>query len=465
MSEYRFPADFLWGVAASAYQIEGAVAEGGRGPSVWDTFSHLPGRTARGETGDVAIDHYHRMEEDVDLIAGLGVDAYRFSIAWPRLLPRGAGEVNPTGVDFYRRLCERLLERGVTPLVTLYHWDLPQVLQDEGGWQDPRSVDWFAEYAAVAKESLADLVTLWTTLNEPWCAAFLGHGSGLFAPGVAQPGAAFVAAHHLMLAHHHAVRAMRDTSPRAEDRLGIVLNVIPARPARPEVAGDVEVAAIVDDIHNRLFLDTALLGTYPDSILALHRRFGVDERIDASALAAARADIDLLGVNYYNINRFEHRPGAPAPGEFPGADGAVPAPPPGDLTDMGWGVEPDGLVEVLRGIDADYPAVPIYVTENGAAYPDRVGADGAVDDPRRIAYLRAHIGAVAEALEAGVDVRGYFAWSAFDNFEWASGYRMRFGLIRVDYDTLARTVKASGHWYRDFIASQRRATQRTSRGG
>lgn len=455
MSEQRFPTDFLWGVAASAYQVEGAVDEGGRGPSVWDIFSHLPGKTSHGDTGDVAIDHYHRMEEDVDIIAGLGVDAYRFSIAWPRLLPDGTGVVNREGVDFYRRLCERLLERDVTPFVTLYHWDLPQALQEEGGWQDRRSVEWFAEYAAVTKEHLGDLVSLWTTLNEPWCAAFLAHGSGVFAPGISDPAAAYVAAHHLMLAHHRAIRALRETAARPDDRLGIVLNVIPARPADPENPDDVRVAGIADDIHNRLFLDATFFGTYPESILELHERFDVGDRIDVSEMAEARQDIDLLGVNYYNVNRFEYRPDSDGMGEFPGADGAVMARPPGELTEMGWGVEPHGLTEVLRWIDSDYPGIPLYVTENGAAYPDRVGPDGQVDDPERIAYLEQHIAAVAEALEAGVDVRGYFAWSVFDNFEWALGYSKRFGLVRVDYDTLERTVKASGRWYRDFIASQR----------
>lgn len=458
MSAFRFPDDFIWGVAASAYQIEGAVDAGGRGPSVWDIFSHLPGRTSGGETGDVAIDHYHRMEEDVEIIAGLGVDAYRFSISWPRLLPRGTGEVNREGVDFYRRLCERLLDRGVVPLATLYHWDLPQALQDQGGWQDPRSVEWFAEYAAVAKENLGDLVSLWTTLNEPWCAAFLAHGSGVFAPGISDPTAAYVAAHHLMLGHHRAIGALRETAHRDEDRLGIVLNIIPARPADPGNADDVRVASIANDIHNRMFLDTTFFGTYPESIQELHARFGVTDRVDVTEMADAHEDIDLLGVNYYNINRFAHDPQSGGMGEFPGADGAVMARPPGELTEMDWGVEPHGLVEVLGWVDRDYPEVPIYVTENGAAYPDEVGADGEVDDPKRIDYLDAHIAAVGEAMQAGVDVRGYFAWSVFDNFEWASGYSKRFGLVRVDYDTLERTVKASGRWYRDFIASQRART-------
>jgi beta-glucosidase len=294
---------------------------------------------------------------------------------------------------------------------------------------------------------------MWATHNEPWCAAFLGHSAGVFAPGLTDPAAGYIAAHHIMLSHHRAIETMRTAMARDDDRLGIVLNLIPARPASNSPA-DVEVAETADAIHNRLFLQATLRGTYPDRILDLHSRFGVDERIDVSELESSRADIDYLGVNYYNINRFRRDPHASGLGEFPGADGAVMVRPPGDLTDMGWGVEPDGLTDVLRRASEEATGLPLYVTENGAAYPDVVGPDGEVDDSDRIAYLRSHIGAVAEAMEGGADVRGYFAWSIFDNYEWTSGYSVRFGLVRVDYETLERTVKASGRWYRDFIASQ-----------
>ncbi|HEX2153681.1 MAG TPA: GH1 family beta-glucosidase [Acidimicrobiia bacterium] len=450
----RFREHFIWGVASSSYQIEGAVSEGGRGPSIWDTFSHGPGNVAGGDTGDRAIDHYHRFRDDVALMADLGIDAYRFSLAWARVLPDGTGRVNEEGIEFYRSLCLELLSTGITPLATLYHWDLPQALQDRGGWLEPRSVEWFAEYAAVAKEHLGDLIQMWATHNEPWCAAFLGHSAGVFAPGLADPGAGFIAAHHIMLSHHAAVTAMRSARPHLDDRLGVVLNLIPAWPATdsPE---DVEAAATVDTIHNGLFLDAAIHGRYPEKIIELHRRFDVDDRVDVEQLAAARADIDYLGVNYYNVNRFMYEPGAPAPPEFPGADGAVLARPPGQLTAMGWGVEPGALTSVLLRAAREAPDLPLYVTENGAAYHDVVGDGGEVVDAERIAYLEAHIEAVADALEAGVDVRGYFVWSIFDNFEWAEGYARRFGLVRVDYETLERTVKASGKWYRDFIASQR----------
>jgi beta-glucosidase len=444
------PRDFLWGAATSAYQIEGAVDQGGRGPSIWDTFSHTPGKVRHGDTGDVACDHYHRFAEDVALMADLGLGAYRFSLAWPRIVPDGVGAVSEEGVAFYRRLAEALRETGIEPLVTLYHWDLPQALQDRGGWQAPDSVDWFAAYAAVAKEALGDLVTMWTTLNEPYCVAFLGHGSGLHAPGIADPSVAHLAAHHLVLAHHAGAAALRSTRPRADDRIGAVLNVIPAWPAG-DSDEDRRVAGMVDAIHNGMFLEGTLRGRYPEAIVDLQERFGIAAAVDLDELAATRAEVDFLGVNYYNVNRFRHRPGAPAPGEFPGADGAVLVPPTGEVTEMDWGVGPEGLSWVLDRLAGDYPDLPLYVTENGAAFPDRTIVDGVVDDPDRIAYLRRHVSAIADAAARGVDVRGYFVWSLLDNFEWSHGYSKRFGLVHVDFDTLERTPKRSAGWYRGLI--------------
>lgn len=448
-----FPDGFRWGVAAASYQIEGAVDEDGRGPSIWDTFSHTPGRTHNGDNGDVAIDHYHRFREDVALMAALGVNAYRFSIAWSRILPAGVGNVNPAGVAFYRQLCEELLAAGITPVATLYHWDLPQALQDMGGWLDARSITWFAEYAKVAKSHLGDLISVWSTLNEPWCSSFLGHTAGEHAPGLKDPASGFVAAHNLLVAHHRAMVELRTTSPRPEDELGIVLNLIPAWP-QTDSEEDRMAAAAVDTVGNRLFADAVFYGRYPDEILEHHARFRVDDVIDLDELAAARTDLDYLGVNYYNVNHTSHQTGAPSPGGWPGADGAVIARPPGNLTEMGWGVEPEGLTWMLSRIAKEYPPVPLMVCENGAAYPDIVGPDGVVDDPERIAFIRDHIGAIGDAIEAGVEVTGYFVWSIFDNFEWSRGYEKRFGLIRVDYETLERTIKASGHWYRDFIATR-----------
>ncbi len=450
-----FPEGFLWGTATSAYQIEGAAAEGGRAPSIWDTFSHTPGRTHRGETGDIASDHYHRLAEDVRLMQEIGITAYRFSIAWPRLIPSGTGEVNPAGIAFYRELGERLREAGITPVATLYHWDLPQVLQDLGGWLSPNSPEWFAAYAGAAKEHLGDLVTTWLTLNEPWCSAFLGHGSGEHAPGIADPGDSFIAAHHLMLAHHRAIGVMRAMKRQPDERLGIALNLIPAWPAG-DAAGDRAAADAVNAVHSWLFADAVFRGTYPEQILEHHRRFGVTDRIDISELARVKQDIDYLGINYYNVNRFRHEAGAPAMGEYPGTDGAVLVTPPGHLTDMGWGVDPDGLRWMLDEVTARYPAVPLYICENGAAYPDTVNDDGSIDDPLRITYLEKHLDVIAAALRDGIDLRGYFVWSLLDNYEWARGYRMRFGLTHVARDSLERTIRASGYWYRDFIAANAR---------
>lgn len=446
-----FPPDFLWGVATAAYQIEGGWDEGGRGPSIWDTFSHTPGKTLNGDTGDDAVDHYHRFEEDVALMAEMGVGAYRFSLSWSRLIPDGTGEVNPEGIDFYRRLCGSLIDNGITPAATLYHWDLPQALQDRGGWPNPDSVDWFAGYAHKAKEHLGDLVQMWSTLNEPWCTAFLGHGAGEHAPGVTEPGTAFVVAHHLMLAHHASVAAMRETNPREDDQIGIVLNLIPAWPA-DETPESARAAAGVDAIQNELFLGAVFDGEYPDEVLGYHDKWGVADQIDLERLKAAVQPVDYLGVNYYNINHIRHEPGARPLPAWPGPEEAAFARPPGELTEMGWGVQPEGLTWMLERVGARLPDVPLMVMENGAAYPDEVSGNGVVDDPKRIVYIQGHIDAVREARDHGVDVAGYFVWSLLDNFEWARGYSKLFGIVHVDRSTMKRTMKASGHWYRDFLA-------------
>ncbi|WP_370324985.1 GH1 family beta-glucosidase [Euzebya sp.] len=452
--EIDLPAGFSWGVAASAHQIEGAVDEGGRAPSIWDTFSATPGKVAGGQTAAVACDHYHRVAEDVALMADLGVDTYRFSLAWPRLIPSGDGEVNPDGVEFYRRLCELLADAGIRPLVALFHWDLPQVLQDRGGWASPESVEWFAHYAGTAKRALGDLASDWLTINEPYCAAFLGHGSGHHAPGIADPGTAFLAAHHMLLAHHRAVAVLRETVARPEDTVTIALNLIPAQGQDPDGADDA-VAEAVDLIHSQMWLDGVLEGRYPDAVLALHDRYGVADRVDVDELARVHQPIDHLAVNYYNITHVRHVEGAPAPGAYPGADGAVEVTPPAELTEMGWGVEPEGLARVLRRVGQAYPDLPLVVSENGAAFADEVAADGVVHDPRRIDYLRRHLEVIAEAVADGIDVRGYHVWSLLDNFEWALGFDKRFGLIRVDFDTLERTPKDSARWYADVIAAHR----------
>jgi beta-glucosidase len=447
----QFPPGFLWGVATASYQVEGAVAEDGRAPSIWDTFSHTPGKTADGHTGDQAVDHYHRYAEDVALMSAIGVNAYRFSIAWSRLLPEGTGRVNQAGIDFYRRLCKELAGAGITPMATLYHWDLPQVLQDRGGWLNSESVDWFTEYAAVAKDALGDVVNTWATLNEPWCVAFLGHSSGEHAPGITDTPSSLVVAHHLMLAHHSAIGVMRDTSPREDDRLGIVLNLIPAWPQN-DIEENRAAASAVDLVQNRLFADAAIHARYPEEILALFERYGVAEAIDVDELAGLRQPIDFLGVNYYNINHIEHVGGTESMAPWPGTWGARMARAPGKLTEMNWGVEPEGLTWMLERMGKEHPGLPLVICENGAAFADVVGPDGSIDDADRTDYVRRHIDAMKLAIDRGVDVRGYFLWSLMDNFEWARGYDKRFGIVRVDFETMTRTIKASGAWYRDFLA-------------
>lgn len=452
-SASQFPQGFLWGVATAAYQIEGAVEEDGRGPSIWDTFCHISGNTYNGETGDMAVDHYHRYVEDIALMSEIGVNAYRFSIAWSRLLPEGTGRVNQAGIDFYRRLCKELSGAGIAPVATLYHWDLPQALQDRGGWLNPESVTWFTEYARVAKDSLGGMISSWATLNEPWCTAFLGHSAGEHAPGLSDTPGSLVVAHHLMLAHHSAIRVMRETSPRDDDQLGIVLNLIPAWP-QSDTDEDRAAALAVDAVNNRLFTEAVFHGRYPEDILGLFDRYGVADRIDLGALSEALQPIDFLGVNYYNINHIENQPGADSMTAWPGTWEARIARPPGRLTEMNWGVEPEGLTWMLERVAREHPGVPMLICENGAAYVDEVGPDGMVNDVDRIAYLKGHIDAVGAAIERGADVRGYFVWSLLDNFEWARGYTTRFGIVRVDYETMTRRIKASGLWYRDFLAGR-----------
>jgi beta-glucosidase len=449
----QFPPEFLWGVATASYQIEGAVDEDGRGKSIWDTFAHTPGKTLNGESGDLAVDHYHRYADDVALMSDLGLNAYRFSIAWSRILPEGTGRVNQAGVDFYRRLCKELAGAGISPVATLYHWDLPQALQDQGGWLNPDSVSWFADYAAVAKSALGDMITSWATLNEPWCTAFLGHSSGEHAPGLNDTPGSLVVAHHLMLAHHAAIETMRRTATRDEDRLGIVLNLIPAWP-QSDTVQDRDAARSVDAISNRIFTEAVFHGSYPEDVLDLFDRYEVADRIDLGALKRGVQPIDFLGVNYYNINHVAHHPGADSMPAWPGSWNARIATPPGRLTEMNWAVEPEGLTWMLERIAGEYPGVPMFVCENGAAYPDEVGPEGVVDDVERMAYLKGHIDAVRVAIDNGADVRGYFVWSLLDNFEWARGYSKRFGIVRVDYETMARTFKTSGLWYRDFLAGR-----------
>lgn len=447
-----FPEEFKWGVATSAYQIEGAVAEDGRGESIWDVYSHTPGRVLNGDNGDIAADHYHRFREDVALMKELGVDSYRFSVSWPRVIPRGCGEVNKAGIEFYRKLVEALVEVEIEPMVTLYHWDLPQALHESGGWLDHRSVAWFTNYAKVMKESLGDLVDLWTTLNEPFCSAFLGYGSGGHAPGLSDAGSSYVAAHHHLLAHHEALTAMRAMDGSRTSSYGAAPNLVPKWPASnsPE---DLDAADRGNIQMMRLFLDGIFYGTYPDLIREFHERFSVADVIDVDELAEKCQPSDFLGVNYYNVVMAKFAPGMPDRTVMPGVDELDLFAPAGPTTDMGWAVTPEGLVKVLDWLKDEYPPIPIYVTENGAAYPDDVLDErGVVEDQDRIEYLRLHIDAMHQAIENGVNLAGYYVWSLLDNFEWSYGYSKKFGLIRVDPKTLERRMKKSGLWYRDFLA-------------
>jgi beta-glucosidase len=439
----RFPPDFLWGASTSAYQIEGSVAADGRGESIWDRFAHTAGRIQGGDTADVACDHYRRLDEDLDLIGQLGLGAYRFSVAWPRVQPDGTGRANPAGLDFYRRMVEGLLERGVVPMVTLYHWDLPQALQDRGGWADRDTAPRFAEYARLVAGALGDVAPLWLTHNEPWVTAFLGHGTGVHAPGLRDMRTAFGVAHHLLLSHGLAVQALRSVASSA--RVALALDLYGVEPVS-DAPADLEAAGRMDGWRNRWFLDGVLRGSYPADVLLEHeRRWGEPSWLRDGDLEVTSEPIDFLGVNFYTRT-------VVGAGGLDEPLGIRVAPPVLPVTAMGWEVVPEAMFDLLVRLRLDYGDVPIYITENGAAYDDpSPDGDARVADPERIDYVRGHVNAVARAREAGVDVRGYFVWSLMDNFEWAFGFSRRFGLLHVDFETQRRTRKESAHWYRDLI--------------
>ncbi len=440
-----FPPGFIWGVATSAYQIEGAPREDGKGESIWDRFSHAPGAIEDGTTGDVACDHYHRRADDVALTRELGLMAYRFSIAWPRILPAGRGPINQAGLDWYDRLVDGLLAAGIEPFATLYHWDLPQALQDEGGWPRRETAQAFVGYADAVSRRLGDRVSHWITHNEPWCSAHLGHGTGEHAPGLRDRAAALRAAHHVLLSHGLAVPVIRQNSPAAE--IGITLNFEVALPASPSWA-DMHAARHYDGYFNRWFLDPVTGRRYPADMVADYQAEGVldDDLILPGDESAIAAPIDFLGVNYYTrvIRRDVTAPNNLPQTRFPDPVEA--------RTDMGWEVYPDGLFQLLTRIAFAYRLPKLYITENGVSYDDGPDATGRVADSRRIAYLQDHIGAAHRALAAGVPLAGYFVWSLMDNYEWALGYTQRFGLVHVDYDTLERRPNDSAFWYRDLIA-------------
>jgi beta-glucosidase len=437
-----FPDDFVWGAATAAYQIEGAVDEDGRGESIWDRFCATPGKVRNGETGAVACDFYHRYPEDIRLLEELGLDALRFSIAWPRILPEGRGRVNQAGLDFYDRLVDELLARGVQPYPTLYHWDLPQPLEDAGGWPARATAEAFVEYVDAVASRLSDRVTHWITHNEPWVAAWLGYGSGEHAPGRTSPADALAAAHHLLLSHGWAAEVLRRASSDAE--VGITLNLVPAYPAG-DADGDRLAARHTDGFFNRWFLDPLFRSQYPADMLEYFAPDGPP--VAGGDLEAIAAPLDFLGVNYYSRQVLCANPDGGRP--------LVVRVPESSYTDMQWEIYPEGLFDLLVRVREDYDPPPISITENGAAFADHRDHDGEVNDPERLAYVADHLAAVGRAIEAGVPVRGYFLWSLLDNFEWAHGYSKRFGIVFVDYPTLERVPKASARWYRDFVARQR----------
>jgi beta-glucosidase len=437
-----FPQDFLWGAATASYQIEGAAHTDGRGESVWDRFSATPGKVRNGDTGEIACDFYHRYSDDVRLMKELGIGAFRFSIAWPRVLPAGRGRVNEAGLDFYDRLVDELLANDIEPFVTLFHWDTPQALEDDGGWPVRSTATAFVEYTEAVVGRLGDRVRFWMTHNEPWVYAWIGHSWGKHAPGRTSEADAVATAHHLLLSHGWAAEAIRRGS--ADAQVGIALNLAHTYPAS-DTPEDEAAAWRVDGAGNRWFLDPIFRGSYPTDLL--DRSELVEPFVLEGDMEAIAAPIDFLGVN--NYFRFV----VTAADEGP----KLVNPPESELTDMGWEVYPDGLRRLLVRLTDEYSPSAIYITENGAAFGDVRGHDGSVRDPERTAYLQSHIGAVSDAVTAGAPIRGYFVWSLLDNFEWAEGYSKRFGIVYVDYHTLERVPKDSFYWYRDFIAARRGA--------
>ncbi|MFJ6114536.1 GH1 family beta-glucosidase [Agrococcus sediminis] len=456
-----FPAGFVFGTATAAYQIEGAAREDGRGPSIWDTFSHTAGKVANGDTGDVADDHYHRLQEDLDLLAELNVDAYRFSVSWSRVLPSGTGAVNPAGLDFYDRVVDGLLERGISPVATLYHWDLPQALEDRGGWPERRTALAFAEFADVMGRRLGDRVQMWTTLNEPWCSAHLGYGSGVHAPGRQDPLAALRAAHHLNLGHGLAIDALRAVV-KQDAEMSVTLNL---HALKGSGASGAEAVRKIDAIGNRIWTGPMLDGAYPADLLEDTKEISDWSFVEDGDLSQIHRPIDVLGINYYSTRLV--RMWEPGSGEraasgnpllagnpWPACEDVEFLPQPGPATAMGWVIDPDGLGDLVRGVARAHPDLPLMITENGAAFDDVV-EEGRVQDVDRIDYLRRHLAVTLDLVEEGIDLRGYFLWSLLDNFEWAFGYEKRFGIVHVDYSTLERTKKDSALWYAELARTRR----------
>jgi beta-glucosidase len=440
MRKLKFPDGFLWGAITAAYQIEGAWNEDGKGLSIWDTFTHEPGRIERGENADIAVDHYHKYPEDIASMKDLGLHAYCFSFSWPRILPEGTGRINKAGVDFYDRLLDKLLENGITPYAMLYHWDLPQVLQDKGGWGERSIIDAFDEYAGIAAKKYGDRIQNWVTHNEPMVITYAGHLLGQLAPGLQDPVLGMKVAHNLLVSHGTAVKTLRSELP-SSTRIGIILNITPTYPASPSDE-DKLAASLYDGFVNRLFLDPILKGEYPKDVMKMAE--GIFPEIKADDMATISAPLDFLGLNYYSRAVMKSNPGA----FLIGAEQVYPV---GNEYSQMWEIYPPGFYDMLTQINSEYRPKEIYITENGVCVPDGVDFDGRIRDERRIRYLSSHIREIHRAIEVGVPIKGYFHWTLMDNFEWAFGYRMRFGLVYVDFETQKRIIKDSGKWYSDLV--------------
>jgi beta-glucosidase len=450
----EIPANFRWGAATAAYQVEGASREDGRGPSIWDTFTHSPGRSLNGDTGDVAADHYHRYEGDVALMRDFGLNAYRFSIAWPRVIPEGAGRVNPVGLDHYDRLVDCLLDAGIEPMATLFHWDLPQALEDAGGWFHRDTSERFADYAEIVLNRLADRVPLWLTLNEPWTVISQGYSRGVHAPGLGDYTRAGTALHHLLLAHGEGVARFRSIAPPGA-QIGITVSMAVARPWSAKPA-DVSAARLLDGEQNRVYLDPLFRQAYPADLQNLYPTLFDESVVQGGDLGVIGADLDFLGVNYYLNHLVRADPRVPVLG-------AQLFDPPGPMMSAGIAAVPGGLLECLTRVHRQYTRIPIFVTEVGASLHDYTDPDGHIKDTDRIWYLAECVNAIAAALQEGVDVRGMYVWSLLDNLEWELGYSIRFGLFYVDYPTQQRIPKQSAHWYRQLISDHAAAVLRLQR--
>ncbi len=444
MTRYLFPEGFLWGAATASYQIEGSPEADGKGESIWDRFSHSPGRIWDNETGDTACDHYRRYRDDVELMASIGLNTYRFSVSWPRIFPAGGGRPNEPGIDFYRRLVDNLHQHGIKAAATLYHWDLPQALQEQGGWKNRDTARYFAEYAACMFEKLDLPVDLWITLNEPWVVAYLGHAFGVHAPGETDFETALQVGHNLLVGHGLAVKAFREAK-RGQEQIGITLNLAQVQ-ANTGSEADLVAARHSDGFMNRWYLDPLFKGAYPqDMVEVFSRRFKLPDQEAADCKVIAEP-LDFLGINNYTRILVE------STGNADDFMGNPVNPPDQEYTEMGWEVYPAGLYELLTRVYRDYGPLPLYVTENGAAFDDQLSAGGTVDDTRRINYLQDYLLACWKAIDEGVPLKGYYVWTLLDNFEWAFGYSKRFGLLYVDYPTQKRYLKNSAHWYRKVIA-------------